>query len=107
MGSPPVKLGRENTEDIQASLSLHDGISPYFAQRRAPLIVVGPRVWNKHDVIFQAGSHPGPVVRPQGSHINQCRRILEDWIVQNPPVIDADIFLHHAHIQQSALDRGF
>jgi hypothetical protein len=44
MGSPPVKLGRENTEDIQASLSLHDGISPYFAQRRAPLIMVGPRV---------------------------------------------------------------
>src|SRR4030042_5238726 len=46
MGSPPIKLRCQDTEDIQASLSLYNGVSPYFAQRRATLIVVGRRVWD-------------------------------------------------------------
>jgi hypothetical protein len=47
MGPPPIKLGCEDTEDIQASLSLYNGVSPNFSQRRATLIVVGPGVWDK------------------------------------------------------------
>src|SRR4030042_5096831 len=47
LGSPPIKLGSEHTEDIQASLSLYNRVSPNFTQRRATLIVVGRRVGDK------------------------------------------------------------
>jgi hypothetical protein len=33
IGSPSKELGREATEDIQAGLSLYDGVSPNFSQR--------------------------------------------------------------------------
>ena len=63
-GSPSIKLRREGTEDIQAGLSLYDGVSPYFTQRRATIIMVVWGVWDKLDVVFKSSPDPGPVMRP-------------------------------------------
>ncbi len=37
VGSPSIKLRGEGTEDVQAGLSLYDGIGPYLAQGRTTL----------------------------------------------------------------------
>ena len=36
IGSPPIKLGGEGTEDIQAGLSLYNGVSPNLARCEQP-----------------------------------------------------------------------
>jgi len=99
MGSPSIKLRCQGTEDIQAGLSLYNGVSPNFTQRRATLIMVGRRVWNKHNVVFQASPYSGPVMRSKGSHIDKRSSILEDRVIQNSPIINIDIFIRHPYIQ--------
>ena len=107
IGSSSIKLRGKGAEDIQAGLPLHDGISPYLAQGRATFVMVGRRVWDKLDVILKARPDPSPVMRPQGSHIDQRSRIEEDRITQNSPVIDVDILPCYSHIQEPALNSGF
>ena len=101
-----MELRSKRRQDMQAEPALHLGEGLEKAQIPTGVGMPLTLTLREHDEVLHAPAYPGEIVRPKRPDVDDRVGVLKNRVGPDIVIIDADVLLADAHIQDSRFDCG-